>query len=160
MCVLISWGLLMCRCPWWTLKHCQNDICPGSMACACSRACTYALTCCSSHHCAVWDSSIVVAKFFERWGNRWAGKRCLDLSAGCGLVGAACLFAAGTELHHSHHPSYCIHQSLNQKGDEMRRHLIVVCCVLHHVCTGGMHRKLSMSCGQTCTIYVQRHIQP
>lgn len=38
----------------------------------------------------VWDSSIVVAKYFERWGGRWAGKRCLDLSAGCGLVGAHC----------------------------------------------------------------------
>ena len=36
---------------------------------------------------AVWDSSIVMAKYFERWGKRWQGKRCLDLSAGCGLVG-------------------------------------------------------------------------
>lgn len=37
---------------------------------------------------AVWDSSIVMAKYFERWGENWRGKRCLDLSAGCGLVGA------------------------------------------------------------------------
>ena len=36
----------------------------------------------------VWDSSIVMAKYFERWNSLWAGKRCLDLSAGCGLVGA------------------------------------------------------------------------
>lgn len=36
---------------------------------------------------AVWDSSIVVAKYFERWGVRYKGLRCLDLSAGCGLVG-------------------------------------------------------------------------
>lgn len=35
----------------------------------------------------VWDSSIVMAKFFERWAHRYAGKKCLDLSAGCGLVG-------------------------------------------------------------------------
>lgn len=35
----------------------------------------------------VWDSSIVMAKYFERWSDRWSGKRCLDLSAGCGLVG-------------------------------------------------------------------------
>lgn len=34
----------------------------------------------------VWDSSIVVAKYIERWNNRWAGKQCLDLSAGCGLA--------------------------------------------------------------------------
>lgn len=38
---------------------------------------------------AVWDSSIVVGKYFERRGRSWAvGLRCLDLSAGCGLVGA------------------------------------------------------------------------
>lgn len=36
---------------------------------------------------AVWDSSIVLAKLFERWPERVAGRRCLDLSAGCGLVG-------------------------------------------------------------------------
>ncbi|DBB00526.1 TPA: hypothetical protein ACH3X3_002225 [Trebouxia sp. C0006] len=35
----------------------------------------------------IWDSSIVMSKYFERWGSRWAGKKCLDLSAGCGLVG-------------------------------------------------------------------------
>ena len=38
---------------------------------------------------AVWDSSIVLAKYFERWPQKVAGKRCLDLSAGCGLVGIA-----------------------------------------------------------------------
>ncbi len=46
---------------------------------------------------AVWDSSIVVSKMFEwhsarRPGRRAAfnvtGRTCLDLSAGCGLVGA------------------------------------------------------------------------
>lgn len=36
---------------------------------------------------AVWDSSIVIAKYCERWRDRWQGRRCLDLSAGCGLVG-------------------------------------------------------------------------
>ena len=35
----------------------------------------------------VWDSSIVLAKYFERWRHVYAGRRCLDLSAGCGLVG-------------------------------------------------------------------------
>lgn len=39
--------------------------------------------------CAVWDSSIVLAKLFERWPEQVAGARCLDLSAGCGLVGLA-----------------------------------------------------------------------
>jgi predicted nicotinamide N-methyase len=41
------------------------------------------LLCCH----AVWDSSIVVAKYAERWPDRFRGKRCLDLSAGCGLIG-------------------------------------------------------------------------
>ncbi|BDA45378.1 probable protein-lysine methyltransferase METTL21D [Coccomyxa sp. Obi] len=35
----------------------------------------------------VWDSSIVMAKYFERCAERYRGLRCLDLSAGCGLVG-------------------------------------------------------------------------
>eukprot|EP00775_Hariotina_reticulata_P005949 gene5949-6188_t len=34
----------------------------------------------------VWDSSIVTAKYIEKWPQLFAGKRCLDLSAGCGLV--------------------------------------------------------------------------
>lgn len=39
---------------------------------------------------AVWDSSIVVAKYLEKLGpGALSGKRCLDLSAGCGLVGKA-----------------------------------------------------------------------
>jgi predicted nicotinamide N-methyase len=39
-------------------------------------------------HAAVWDSSIVVAKYLEKLGpDALGGKRCLDLSAGCGLVG-------------------------------------------------------------------------
>lgn len=29
----------------------------------------------------------MLAKFFERWPEKAAGKRCCDLSAGCGLVG-------------------------------------------------------------------------
>ncbi|PSC72502.1 lysine methyltransferase METTL21D [Micractinium conductrix] len=37
----------------------------------------------------VWDSSIVLAKLFEKHPQRWAGRRCLDLSAGCGLPGLA-----------------------------------------------------------------------
>lgn len=37
----------------------------------------------------VWDSSIVLAKFFEKHPQRCAGRRCLDLSAGCGLPGLA-----------------------------------------------------------------------
>jgi len=36
----------------------------------------------------VWDSSIVLAKYFERWSERYVGRRALDLSAGCGLIGA------------------------------------------------------------------------
>lgn len=52
--------------------------------------------CCSGHWypahartpaAAVWDSSIVVAKYLEKHQHRYKGKRCLDLSAGCGLVG-------------------------------------------------------------------------
>lgn len=35
----------------------------------------------------MWDSSIVLAKFFERHPRRFTGLRCLDLSAGCGLPG-------------------------------------------------------------------------
>jgi predicted nicotinamide N-methyase len=35
----------------------------------------------------VWDSSIVTAKYVEKWPHIFTGKRCLDLSAGCGLVG-------------------------------------------------------------------------
>ena len=35
----------------------------------------------------MWDSAIVVAKYAERWADRYKGRRCLDLSAGCGLVG-------------------------------------------------------------------------
>lgn len=37
---------------------------------------------------SVWDSSIVVTKYLEKLGPDWLrGKRLLDLSAGCGLVG-------------------------------------------------------------------------
>lgn len=39
--------------------------------------------------CAVWDSSIVMAKYFEAHAEQLRGKRCLDLSAGCGLVGVS-----------------------------------------------------------------------
>ena len=39
---------------------------------------------------AVWDSSIVMAKYFEEHAGKLRGKRCLDLSAGCGLVGVSC----------------------------------------------------------------------
>ncbi|GMH35959.1 hypothetical protein BSKO_03827 [Bryopsis sp. KO-2023] len=35
----------------------------------------------------IWDSSIVMSKFFEKHASEFAQKRCLDLSAGCGLVG-------------------------------------------------------------------------
>lgn len=47
----------------------------------------------------VWDSSIVLAKYFERWRGQYAGKRCLDLSAGCGLVGAALCACTFTWIH-------------------------------------------------------------
>ena len=36
----------------------------------------------------VWDSSIVMSKYLERHSSQFAGKRCLELGAGCGLVGA------------------------------------------------------------------------
>ncbi|KAK3273107.1 hypothetical protein CYMTET_18636 [Cymbomonas tetramitiformis] len=35
----------------------------------------------------VWDSSIVMSKYMERWRENFTGKRCLELGAGCGLVG-------------------------------------------------------------------------
>lgn len=35
----------------------------------------------------VWDSSIVLAKYFEKRPDLVRGKRCLELGAGCGLVG-------------------------------------------------------------------------
>ena len=111
------------------------------LTCACSMACAYTMTCLPPQRCAVWDSSIVVAKYFERWGNRWAGKRCLDLSAGCGLVGAACLFAAGTNLHYKHHLTHHIHLSAHDDCNNLCRHLIVisdVCDLLHQDCTGDM----------------------
>jgi hypothetical protein len=48
----------------------------------------------------VWDSAIVAAKYAEKWPELFAGKRCCDLSAGCGLVGeflaAVAAAAAGT----------------------------------------------------------------
>jgi predicted nicotinamide N-methyase len=53
---------------------------------------------------AVWDSSIVVAKYLEKYLEKLGqsalrGKRCLDLSAGCGLVGkAASHWSAGSTL--------------------------------------------------------------
>jgi predicted nicotinamide N-methyase len=46
---------------------------------------------------AVWDSSIVMAKYFERWADKYAGLRCLDLSAGCGLVGASHVVAVAAD---------------------------------------------------------------
>lgn len=39
----------------------------------------------------VWDSSIVISKLFERHPEHIQGRRCLDLSAGCGLV--ACVLS-------------------------------------------------------------------
>lgn len=37
---------------------------------------------------AVWDSSIVACRYLERHAELVKGRRCLDLSAGCGLAGA------------------------------------------------------------------------
>lgn len=42
---------------------------------------------CSNRCPAVWDSSIVLSKMLELHAPRFAGRRCLDLSAGCGLPG-------------------------------------------------------------------------
>ncbi|GAQ88365.1 hypothetical protein KFL_004220040 [Klebsormidium nitens] len=46
----------------------------------------------------VWDSSIVLAKYLERWQEALVrGKRCIELGAGCGLVGiCAARFGAGS----------------------------------------------------------------
>lgn len=35
----------------------------------------------------VWDSSIVMSKYIEKWPEKFRGRRCLELGAGCGLVG-------------------------------------------------------------------------
>ena len=37
----------------------------------------------------MWDSSIIMARYLEMRGAEIKGKRCLDLSAGCGLVGVS-----------------------------------------------------------------------
>ena len=47
---------------------------------------------------AVWDSAIVIAKYAEKWPDKFKGRRCLDLSAGCGLVGGAIRPLAGWVL--------------------------------------------------------------
>jgi hypothetical protein len=63
---------------------------------------------------AVWDSSIVVAKYLEKLGAAvLKGKRCLDLSAGCGLVGEGWCFrlnliATCACLAHGHLVCFCI----------------------------------------------------
>lgn len=33
----------------------------------------------------VWDSSIVLSKYLERWPQIIEGKHCIELGAGCGL---------------------------------------------------------------------------
>ncbi|KAH7295965.1 hypothetical protein KP509_26G001400 [Ceratopteris richardii] len=48
----------------------------------------------------VWDSSIVLSKYLEKWPSLVKGKHCIELGAGCGLPGitAACLGAASVLL--------------------------------------------------------------
>eukprot|EP00250_Pteridium_aquilinum_P004633 c14845_g1_i2 orf=118-843(+) len=48
----------------------------------------------------VWDSAIVLSKYFERWPSKVNGKQCIELGAGCGLPGitAACLGASSVLL--------------------------------------------------------------
>ena len=62
---------------------------------------------------AVWDSSIVLAKFFERWPQRAAGKRCLDLSAG--WVGGVAL-----RLHAARWGHYKRQQGWLTPGNDLR----------------------------------------
>ncbi|GAX77181.1 hypothetical protein CEUSTIGMA_g4627.t1 [Chlamydomonas eustigma] len=47
----------------------------------------------------VWDSSIVVCKYLEKMGDTIVkGKRCLDLSAGCGLVAVVLCHLGASEV--------------------------------------------------------------
>lgn len=66
-------------------RRCSCKITSVSSCCCCYYCCCR----CSCFLClAVWDSSIVVAKYLEKLGaGALKSKRCLDLSAGCGLVG-------------------------------------------------------------------------
>ena len=43
----------------------------------------------------MWDSSIVAAKMFERAPEMVQGKTCIELGAGCGLVGEWYALAGG-----------------------------------------------------------------
>ena len=46
----------------------------------------------------VWDASVVLSAYFEKLGPELAGKRCLELGSGCGLVGIAlAALGAGSE---------------------------------------------------------------
>ena len=45
----------------------------------------------------VWDSSIVMAKYIEKNAGVFKGKRCVELGAGCGLVGVV-LARVGAEV--------------------------------------------------------------
>ena len=40
----------------------------------------------------VWDSSIVLSKYVQKHPHLFKGKRCLELGAGCGLIGAFFVF--------------------------------------------------------------------
>ena len=53
---------------------------------------------CATSYLQVWDSSIVVAKYVEKHAVRFCGRRCLDLSAGCGLVGEVAMGGGETCL--------------------------------------------------------------
>lgn len=61
----------------------------GATAACCSLEVTplYLTICPDNFFNAVWDSSIVVAKFLEHHPQLVQGKRACDLSAGCGLIG-------------------------------------------------------------------------
>ncbi len=47
---------------------------------------------------AVWDSSIVLAKYLEMQASLVKDKRCLDLSSGCGLVGIVLSHLGASEV--------------------------------------------------------------
>lgn len=102
--------------------------------CCCCRCCCFLCP-------AVWDSSIVVAKYLEKLGAvALRGKRCLDLSAGCGLVGegqgSSTLFTPPLHAHASpmHMPRPCTRLAHAHASPMLKRRPCTPLAHAHRVC--------------------------